>query len=204
MLPLPVFLSVLARASEPAAAIDPHEAPDAPVEASAIAEEAAGADEPAPSGEAEEGEHHGAHEEEHGHGHGVLAFRTTGGVPVGSEEAGLALGSGAAYETPELHHLALELAVGAAIGPEGTEVPVELLVERPFELGEHLEPYIGLGSTVVAAEETLRVGAVGALGAHVWLSRSLGVLLESDAVCLPGEETEVIVEGLTGLAVRLP
>lgn len=150
----------------------------------------------------EHAEEQSEHEAPH---HGMVAFRTSGGVGIGEVDHELELGTGAVIESPELHHLALELAIGAVMLEEGAEVPVELLVERVFEIGEHLEPYLGLGPSVVAPQEgPAHVGAVGAAGAHVWLDHSLGLLLESDLMCLTGEEGHCIAEGLLGLAVRIP
>ncbi|MCB9698675.1 MAG: hypothetical protein H6738_17975 [Alphaproteobacteria bacterium] len=159
------------------------------------------AEDPSPESELEDREEP-EHEEPH---HGLIAFRTSGGLGLGEVEHELELGTGAVIESPELHHLALELAIGAVMLEEGAEIPVELLVERVFEIGEHLEPYLGLGPSVVAPQEgPAHLGAVGAAGAHVWLDQSLGVLLESDLVCLTGGESRCIAEGLLGLAVRLP
>ena len=87
------------------------------------------AEEPAPPHEedfeAVEHEEHAEHEAPH---HGMVGFRTSGGLGLGEAEHALELGTGAVIESPELHHLALELAIGAVMLEEGAEIPVELLV----------------------------------------------------------------------------
>jgi hypothetical protein len=139
----------------------------------------------------------------------VLAGRAIGSVAVERGATETLAGGGVALETAPSHHVAVELTLGKQVHGSLSEVPVEVVVQRVFELGDHVEPYLGLGPALVVRTDRevgseLRAGGVGVLGTHVWLGHDWGVLLETDVVCTHGGEwLSTASEAKTGLIVRL-
>jgi hypothetical protein len=139
----------------------------------------------------------------------VLAGRAIGSVAVEHGETGSLAGGGVAVETAPSHHVAMEFVLGKQVRGPLSEVPIELVVERVFALGEHVEPFVGLGPALVvrtdrALGSELRPGGVGVVGAHLWLGQDWGVLLEADVVFTHGAEwLSTASEAVTGLVVRL-
>jgi hypothetical protein len=139
----------------------------------------------------------------------LLAGRAIGSVAVEHGETAALAGGGVALETAPSHHVAVEFTLGKQVQGALSEVPIEVVFERVFELGEHVEPYLGLGPALVvrtdrALGSELRPGGVGVVGTHLWLGQDWGVLLEADVVFTHGAEwLSTASEAVTGLVVRL-
>ncbi|MEM9070534.1 MAG: hypothetical protein AAGE52_18660 [Myxococcota bacterium] len=89
-------------------------------------------------------------------------------------------GAGIFAETTLIHGwLELELSAQLLrIGGEAWEVPIDLLLKKPFCFGDFIQAYVGIGPAVavVVAEserETL-VGGLIAVGAYLWVTPRFG------------------------------
>ncbi|HEX7478409.1 MAG TPA: hypothetical protein VF331_11425 [Polyangiales bacterium] len=77
----------------------------------------------------------------------------------------------------------LEVEIGASVlaTKGGTQVPVDLLLKKPFQLTHRLDFMIGAGPEVVCDSRSphgLRVGVEGALDLMFWPSQNVGVWFE--------------------------
>jgi hypothetical protein len=144
-----------------------------------------------------------AHAGEADHAATIVAARATGAVVLEHGHGEGLAGGGVAVERPLGHGWAVEGAVSELVGREVTELPVELVVEHEWEVGEHLEPYVGAGPTMTlrsdGAGSELLPGGVAVAGARWWLSEHVGLLVEADATARSGA---VGAEGITGIALR--
>lgn len=82
--------------------------------------------------------------------------------------------------------LAIELDVRLLAAHEGTEfggeLPIDLLLKKPFELSEMLEAYIGIGATVVPNLHggDHNAGIASVVGGYYWLSDHFALNAELD------------------------
>lgn len=104
----------------------------------------------------------------------------------------------------------LELEIGAhylRTMTEVDEVPVDLVLKKPFHPLPWLNPYVGLGPTVVAElageESEVLAGLVAVAGSYFWLTGAIGVSAELDYNVVRGSELVQEVAGLWGLVMGL-
>lgn len=79
--------------------------------------------------------------------------------------------------------LEVELNVGLIDGAAGLQVPIDLLLKKPFHLGRRLTPYIGIGPSIELfprGDRSPLPGVTGGVGLYLWLSRDFGLDLELD------------------------
>ncbi len=123
------------------------------------------------------------------HGHGAGGPTTTSGVSVFYERE----------LVPKW--LEIEVNVGLIDGAAGLQLPIDLLLKKPFHLHRRVTPYISIGPAIELFPRGDRPplpGITGGVGAYLWLSRDFGLDIELDYtahVLSPGLE-HVITLGL--------
>jgi len=79
--------------------------------------------------------------------------------------------------------LEVELNVGLIDGAAGMQIPIDILLKKPFHLSRRLTPYIGLGPSIelfARGDRPPLPGVTGGIGVYLWLSRDFGLDLEID------------------------
>ncbi len=125
----------------------------------------------------------------------IVAARFAGGALSHDGGAEPVTGAGLAAEHVFRDGNVVEITASALSAGETTEIPVELLFEHTWHAGHYLEPFAGVGPSVVVhsldGEREVSFGAVGAVGTHVWLGPHWGLLAEVD-VTLDTHESVVL------------
>lgn len=85
------------------------------------------------------------------------------------------------------------------------EIPVDILIKKPFHPLRWLNPYVGIGPTVVAElgpeEPEVLAGLAAVAGSYFWLTSNFGVSAELDYNLVQGDELVQEVAGLSGMVV---
>ena len=118
-----------------------------------------------------------------------------------------ALGAGAFFEVVAVPDW-LELELSAHYLRTMTavdEVPVDVLIKKPFHPLRWLNPYVGVGPTVVAElgpeEPEVLAGLVAVAGSYFWLTSDFGLSAELDYNVVKGDELVQEIAGLSGMVV---
>ena len=132
----------------------------------------------------------------------IVAARIAGGVLSHDGAATPVTGAGLAAEHVFRDGNVVEITASALIDGETTEIPVELLFEHAWHAGRYLEPFAGVGPAVVVhsldGARELSLGAVGAVGTHVWFGEYWGLLAELDLTLDTHENAALGSEVLVG------
>ena len=202
-----------------------HEAPKAPGEGHEEHGEHAGHGEHAEHGEHEHGEHeheHGEHEHgehgehghgEHGHGHHNEYFVGLNGVALAafsSEATEAKFGGGGFIEFGVIPNwLEIEIGVHALHAPGAIELPIDVLLKKPFHVNPWFHPYVGFGPTVVpeflkdektGVKSTAFDGGIAFVaGSYFWLHPHVGLSLEIDDNLLLGHGIKNELGGSAGV-----
>jgi hypothetical protein len=172
----------------PAAAPEPHAAGEAgPHAAGEAGPHAAGEAGPHAAGEGH-GEHGGAHEH---HNHYFVGANGMVLAAFSKEPTEVKFGGGAFFEfTVVPNWLEIEIGVHVLKAPEKLELPIDVLLKKPFHVNHWFHPYVGLGPTIVpefvaanekegkAARTELDGGVAIVAGSYFWLHPHVGLSLE--------------------------
>lgn len=123
-----------------------------------------------------------------GFGTAVIELPSTGGSDSH-------FGGGVFAELPILHHMfEVELA-GALLANHGyVDVPVDLVLKKPFELDCGLVPFVGIGPAMVAStvpDSSVHFGGTGVVGSYYWFTPQMGVLASASYTALSDSGTLV-------------
>jgi hypothetical protein len=98
--------------------------------------------------------------------------------------------------------LELEVEASAVTAPGGVEVPVALLVKKPFKLASWAEFMVGVGPEIVETsgdDRGTHVGGELALDFMFWPSRTVGLWLAPDVEVISHDGAEASVGGTGGV-----
>ena len=123
---------------------------------------------------------------------------------IGGEELEGVFGGGSFLEFTVIENwLEIEAAVNVVKTTAGpVEIPVDVLLKKPFHVNTWLHPYVGLGPAVVlvAGKSKVDVGLATAAGSYFWLTQHVSLSAEIDNNVLAGDGKVLYeVGGKTGV-----
>jgi len=141
-----------------------------------------------------------------GEARNIVAVRGLAGAAQHGDHARPMCGGGVFFERLLIPHtLEAEVAVNVLVGPNTTEVPVELLAKVPLHVGRSVEISPGIGGLLAFEGGSPRPtpGLIANADLYLWFDGDLAWLVELDGIALlsPGGPTAQIEAG-SGLAVR--
>ena len=183
-----------------------------------------------PARAAEARDEHGiaGEHEEHDEGHNVISLKLAGlelivpgvegsgpitaaegeGGEAGAEESEVLRRVGVSIGVERVlipGWLDAEMSVLFAPGPNGLTLPIDLVLKKPFELGQHLEACIGAGLATEWYEDGKAETAYGLstqVGGYYWIDPHWAVVLDGEYNLLLHPETAHELVLASGAAVR--
>ena len=145
-------------------------------------------------GEGHEEGHDEAHDEGHDEGHGghhghrphhryFLGVLGTGLAVLADEGTSSHFGVGAFFEIEAIAGwLEFELSLRVLSAQTGVELPIELLIKKPFHVNHWFHPFLGIGPALVPAfldeGNSVHGGGAAAVGAHFWITSDVALMAE--------------------------
>ena len=144
----------------------------------------------------------------HHHEGSLVSGRAQASIALEEHGPTSMLGAGVSLERHIAPHLAMEFTVAKTVGTKLEEVPLEVVLAATWRTGR-VEPYLGIGPLLLVVSDhgakhtRAQPGAVGVLGAHLWLAETWGLLVETGGTVTHHQRAwRPAVDALAGVVVR--